>query len=173
MSQNQGKDFESVELGEMNDSAGPQPQREKAPRRVIHFSSGETMEEYSTDEEEEGGEPEKRDLLSSPVDAVRVRSGRQRGLHSGSSGAFIPVSWIVFMFTVKDDVGTIFLVPHVESSHLNHLRFVCQETTETLSASLSYTLNTQNTSVTTQLERKNKETSDYCFVFCDIVKEKE
>uniref|UniRef100_A0A8C7Z148 Protein FAM177A1 n=1 Tax=Oryzias sinensis TaxID=183150 RepID=A0A8C7Z148_9TELE len=66
--QNQGKDFESVELGEMNDSAGPQPQREKAPRRVIHFSSGETMEEYSTDEEEEGGEPEKRDLLSSPVD---------------------------------------------------------------------------------------------------------
>ncbi|RVE55942.1 hypothetical protein OJAV_G00231200 [Oryzias javanicus] len=71
--QNQGKDFESVELGEMDDSAGPQPpQREKAPRRVIHFSSGETMEEYSTDEEEEG-EPEKRDLLSSPVDAVRSK----------------------------------------------------------------------------------------------------
>lgn len=66
-----GKDFESVELGELDGSEEEQqPQREKVPRRIIHFSSGETMEEYSTDEEEDQ-EPEKKDLLSSPVDAVR------------------------------------------------------------------------------------------------------
>ncbi|XP_076613217.1 protein FAM177A1-like isoform X1 [Chaetodon auriga] len=71
-SPNPGKDFESVELGEL-DKRGEQ-QREKAPRRIIHFSSGETMEEYSTDEEEgEDKEPERKDLLSSPVDAVRSK----------------------------------------------------------------------------------------------------
>ncbi|XP_061098063.1 protein FAM177A1-like isoform X2 [Conger conger] len=51
------KDFQTVvvrELGEGKDS-------QKVPRRVIHFASGETMEEYSTEEEEE---PEKKDLLS-------------------------------------------------------------------------------------------------------------
>uniref|UniRef100_A0A674D9N2 Family with sequence similarity 177 member A1 n=1 Tax=Salmo trutta TaxID=8032 RepID=A0A674D9N2_SALTR len=64
-----GKDFESVELGDLE--KGDQKE-EKAPRRIIHFSSGETMEEYSTDEEEgEDKEPEKKDLLSPPVDAVR------------------------------------------------------------------------------------------------------
>lgn len=80
-SSNPGKDFESVELGEL-DKRGEQ-QREKAPRRIIHFSSGETMEEYSTDEEEgEDREAERKDLLASPVDAVRVRKGwgiRPRG----------------------------------------------------------------------------------------------
>ncbi|KAJ3606289.1 hypothetical protein NHX12_025810 [Muraenolepis orangiensis] len=61
-----GKDFECVEL------EGVEP-REKPPRRVIHFSSGETMEEYSTDEEE-GQEPEKKDLLAAtPVDAVTTK----------------------------------------------------------------------------------------------------
>ncbi|XP_035614176.1 protein FAM177A1-like isoform X1 [Oncorhynchus keta] len=66
---NTGKDFESVELGDLE--KGDQKE-EKAPRRIIHFSSGETMEEYSTDEEEgEDKEPEKKDLLSPPVDAVR------------------------------------------------------------------------------------------------------
>lgn len=66
-----GRDFESVELGELDGTEEErQPQREKVPRRIIHFSSGETMEEYSTDEEEDQ-EPEKKDLLSSPVDAVR------------------------------------------------------------------------------------------------------
>ncbi|XP_038583677.1 protein FAM177A1 isoform X1 [Micropterus salmoides] len=68
-----GKDFESVELGEL-DKREEQQQREKVPRRIIHFSSGETMEEYSTDEEEgEEKEPERKDLLSSPVDAVRSK----------------------------------------------------------------------------------------------------
>ncbi|XP_047244347.1 protein FAM177A1-like isoform X1 [Girardinichthys multiradiatus] len=68
-STNPGKDFESVELGEMGKTTEP---REKVPRRIIHFSSGETMEEYSTDEEEDP-EAERRDLLSPPVDAVRSR----------------------------------------------------------------------------------------------------
>ncbi|XP_041814900.1 protein FAM177A1 isoform X2 [Chelmon rostratus] len=73
-STNPGKDFESVELGEL-DKRGEQ-QREKAPRRIIHFSSGETMEEYSTDEEEgEDREAERKDLLASPVDASKLTWG--------------------------------------------------------------------------------------------------
>lgn len=80
-SPNLGKDFESVELGELDKREEElQQQREKVPRRIIHFSSGETMEEYSTDEEEaEEKEAERKDLLSSPVDAVRVRNGGGTG----------------------------------------------------------------------------------------------
>ncbi|CAL8314088.1 unnamed protein product [Lota lota] len=75
-----GNDFECVELegveprgGHREPGAEP---REKPPRRVIHFSSGETMEEYSTDEEG-GDEPEKKDLLAAtpPVNAVRMTWG--------------------------------------------------------------------------------------------------
>ncbi|XP_068938353.1 protein FAM177A1 [Petaurus breviceps papuanus] len=47
--------FENVELGVIG-------KKKKIPRRVIHFVSGETMEEYSTDEDESSGQ-EKRDLL--------------------------------------------------------------------------------------------------------------
>lgn len=82
LSSNPGKDFESVELGELDkrEEEQQQQQREKVPRRIIHFSSGETMEEYSTDEEEgEDKEPERKDLLSSPGDAVRVRKGGGMG----------------------------------------------------------------------------------------------
>uniref|UniRef100_UPI0037E96C13 protein FAM177A1 isoform X1 n=1 Tax=Semicossyphus pulcher TaxID=241346 RepID=UPI0037E96C13 len=69
------KDFESVELGELSKREEEQ-QREKVPRRIIHFSSGETMEEYSTDEEEgEDKEPERKDLLSSPADASKLTWG--------------------------------------------------------------------------------------------------
>ncbi|XP_075963951.1 protein FAM177A1 [Anarhichas minor] len=50
-------DLERVEMG---DSAGRQV---KVPRRTIYFASGETMEEYSTDEEEEE-EPLKRDVVT-------------------------------------------------------------------------------------------------------------
>ncbi|XP_068802552.1 protein FAM177A1 [Struthio camelus] len=50
--------FENVELGVIG-------KKKKVPRRVIHFASGETMEEYSTDDEED--EQEKKDLLP-PVD---------------------------------------------------------------------------------------------------------
>lgn len=57
-------DFETVEIG---DSAGRQG-RVKVPRRTIFFASGETMEEYSTDEEEEVEEPVKREVIA--VDPV-------------------------------------------------------------------------------------------------------
>ncbi|XP_023285738.1 protein FAM177A1-like isoform X2 [Seriola lalandi dorsalis] len=72
---NLSRDFECVELGEQ-EKREEQQQREKVPRRIIHFSSGETMEEYSTDEEEgEDKEPERKDLLSSPVDASKMTWG--------------------------------------------------------------------------------------------------
>ncbi|XP_030577172.1 protein FAM177A1-like isoform X2 [Archocentrus centrarchus] len=74
-SPNPANDFESVELEELE--RGEQ-QKEKTPRRIIHFSSGETMEEYSTDEEDEEAEdkePERKDLLSSPVNASKMTWG--------------------------------------------------------------------------------------------------
>ncbi|XP_008282312.1 protein FAM177A1-like isoform X2 [Stegastes partitus] len=79
-SPSQARDFESVELGELGnreeEEQQQQQQKEKVPRRIIHFSSGETMEEYSTDEEEgEDKEPERKDLLSSPVDASKMTWG--------------------------------------------------------------------------------------------------
>uniref|UniRef100_A0A3B1IMQ8 Family with sequence similarity 177 member A1 n=1 Tax=Astyanax mexicanus TaxID=7994 RepID=A0A3B1IMQ8_ASTMX len=40
------KDFENVELGDIG-------KKQKVPRRTIYFASGETMEEFSTDEEDE------------------------------------------------------------------------------------------------------------------------
>ncbi|XP_029688357.1 LOW QUALITY PROTEIN: protein FAM177A1-like [Takifugu rubripes] len=50
--------------GDLDGNDEPQqPQREKVPRRIIHFSSGETMEEYSTDEEEDQEPEKKKDLL--------------------------------------------------------------------------------------------------------------
>nr|XP_017208017.1 uncharacterized protein LOC751751 isoform X2 [Danio rerio] len=52
------KEYECVELGDLD-------RKEKIPRRIIHFSSGETMEEYSTDEEEDNKQNAKKDLLSS------------------------------------------------------------------------------------------------------------
>ncbi|KAM9355963.1 protein FAM177A1-like [Pholidichthys leucotaenia] len=61
------RDFENVELEEVGH------REEKAPRRIIHFSSGETMEEYSTDEEDR--ETERKDLLSSPVGASKMTWG--------------------------------------------------------------------------------------------------
>uniref|UniRef100_A0A493SUL5 Family with sequence similarity 177 member A1 n=1 Tax=Anas platyrhynchos platyrhynchos TaxID=8840 RepID=A0A493SUL5_ANAPP len=59
---NGDRGFENVELGVIG-------KKKKVPRRVIHFASGETMEEYSTDEEED--EQEKKDLLP-PVDPVGI-----------------------------------------------------------------------------------------------------
>ncbi|ETE73016.1 hypothetical protein L345_01151 [Ophiophagus hannah] len=46
--------------------------KKKIPRRVIHFASGETMEEYSTDEDDE--QQEKKDLLPS-VDPATLTWG--------------------------------------------------------------------------------------------------
>ncbi|XP_077409299.1 protein FAM177A1-like [Vanacampus margaritifer] len=70
------RDFEHVELADTE----REHRREKTPRRIIHFSSGETMEEYSTDEEEEeeedeDKEPERKDLLSPSVDASKMTWG--------------------------------------------------------------------------------------------------
>ncbi|KAM9294444.1 protein FAM177A1 [Gastrophryne carolinensis] len=59
------REFESVELGDVG-------RKKKAPRRIIHFASGETMEEYSTDEEEEL--QEKKDLLPS-IDPSKLTWG--------------------------------------------------------------------------------------------------
>uniref|UniRef100_A0A8C1SIC7 Zgc:153383 n=1 Tax=Cyprinus carpio TaxID=7962 RepID=A0A8C1SIC7_CYPCA len=62
------KGYECVELGDLD-------RREKTPRRIIHFSSGETMEEYSTDEEEEDTtQNAKKDLLSS-IDTSKLTWG--------------------------------------------------------------------------------------------------
>ncbi|XP_056401285.1 protein FAM177A1 isoform X2 [Hyla sarda] len=62
---NGDRTFESVELGDVR-------KKKKIPRRIIHFASGETMEEYSTDEEEEL--QEKRDILPS-VDPTKLTWG--------------------------------------------------------------------------------------------------
>ena len=56
--------FENVELGVIG-------KKKKVPRRVIHFVSGETMEEYSTDEDEVDS-LQKKDVLP-PVDPVGLR----------------------------------------------------------------------------------------------------
>ncbi|XP_037096492.1 protein FAM177A1 [Syngnathus acus] len=52
------EDFERVEMGNTGERQG----RVKLPRRTIYFASGETMEEYSTDEEEE--EPVKKEVVT-------------------------------------------------------------------------------------------------------------
>ena len=64
-----GKDFESVELGDL--SVGQSKVPVKVPRRTIYFASGETMEEYSTDEEEEE-EPAKRDRKSTRLNSSHL-----------------------------------------------------------------------------------------------------
>nr|XP_010966154.1 PREDICTED: protein FAM177A1 [Camelus bactrianus] len=58
--------FENVELGVIG-------KKKKVPRRVIHFVSGETMEEYSTDEDEVDS-LEKKDVLPT-VDPTKLTWG--------------------------------------------------------------------------------------------------
>lgn len=58
------KDFENVELGDL----GKKPA--KIPRRTIYFASGETMEEYSTDEEEEE-EPQQKNISVESVSDIK------------------------------------------------------------------------------------------------------
>ncbi|KAL0615224.1 Protein FAM177A1 [Plecturocebus cupreus] len=58
--------FENVELGVIG-------KKKKVPRRVIHFVSGETMEKYSTDEEEVDS-LEKKDVLPT-VDPTKLTWG--------------------------------------------------------------------------------------------------
>ncbi|MFT7810541.1 protein FAM177A1-like isoform X2 [Arapaima gigas] len=66
-----GKDFESVELGELGKG---DVRKQKVPRRVIHFASGETMEEYSTDEEDEQEVLQKKELPV-PVEPSKLTWG--------------------------------------------------------------------------------------------------
>ncbi|KAJ3613616.1 hypothetical protein NHX12_019862 [Muraenolepis orangiensis] len=61
--------FESVEMGGSVVSAGGP----RAPRRTIHFASGETMEEYSTDEEDDEETPMKKDVVT--VDPSKLTWG--------------------------------------------------------------------------------------------------
>nr|XP_039325082.1 protein FAM177A1 isoform X1 [Saimiri boliviensis boliviensis] len=63
---NNERGFENVELGVIG-------KKKKVPRRVIHFVSGETMEEYSTDEDEVDG-LEKKDVLPT-VDPTKLTWG--------------------------------------------------------------------------------------------------
>lgn len=57
------KEYECVELGDLG-------RKEKIPRRIIHFCSGETMEEYSTDDEEEDKKESTQKGLLSSTDTV-------------------------------------------------------------------------------------------------------
>ncbi|XP_005285400.2 protein FAM177A1 [Trachemys scripta elegans] len=69
---NGDRGFENVELGIIG-------KNKKIPRRVIHFASGETMEEYSTDEEEDPVQ-EKKDLLPS-IDPTTLTWGPYLWFH--------------------------------------------------------------------------------------------
>ncbi|XP_061700631.1 LOW QUALITY PROTEIN: protein FAM177A1 [Syngnathoides biaculeatus] len=68
------EDLERVEMGNSGDRQG----RVKLPRRTIHFASGETMEEYSTDEEEEE-EPVEKKVVT--VDASNLTWGPYLWFH--------------------------------------------------------------------------------------------
>ncbi|XP_077394853.1 protein FAM177A1 [Festucalex cinctus] len=66
-SQEEVGDFEKVEMGNSGERKG----RVKLPRRTIYFASGETMEEYSTDEEED--EPVEKNVVT--VDTSKLTWG--------------------------------------------------------------------------------------------------
>ncbi|XP_068089554.1 protein FAM177B [Hyperolius riggenbachi] len=65
--------LKEVELGDVEE--------QRLPRRIIHFASGETMEEYSTEEEEEGEEEKGQRIDFSKVDTgclIMCTTGRVR-----------------------------------------------------------------------------------------------
>ncbi|XP_049918533.1 protein FAM177A1 [Epinephelus moara] len=66
-------DFERVEMGDSPVGRQGRQERVKVPRRTIFFASGETMEEYSTDEEDEVEEPLRRDVTT--VDPSKLTWG--------------------------------------------------------------------------------------------------
>lgn len=71
-------DCETVEMGDTSGSRTTV----KVPRRTIYFASGETMEEYSTDEEEE--EEAEEDLVKkdvATVDPVGVKENKKKQLN--------------------------------------------------------------------------------------------
>lgn len=61
--------MEAVDLGESG-ASDEKKKRERVPRRIIHFASGETMEEYSTDDEEEISKQ-----LAAPTDPAKLTWG--------------------------------------------------------------------------------------------------
>lgn len=65
--QGAGEDIDCERVA-MGDSVSRQPGM-KVPRRTIYFASGETMEEYSTDEEDEEDQSAKKHTAT--VDLVR------------------------------------------------------------------------------------------------------
>ncbi|XP_076604992.1 protein FAM177A1 [Chaetodon auriga] len=66
-------EFETVEMG------NPAGIKAKVPRRTIYFASGETMEEYSTDEEEEEQEHVNKDVIT--VDSSKLTWGPYLWFH--------------------------------------------------------------------------------------------
>ncbi|KAI7799564.1 protein FAM177A1 isoform X2 [Triplophysa rosa] len=62
------KEYECVELGDLGI-------KKQIPRRIIHFSSGETMEEYSTDDEEEDKKENTQKGLLSSTDTSKLTWG--------------------------------------------------------------------------------------------------
>ncbi|XP_034050748.1 protein FAM177A1 isoform X2 [Thalassophryne amazonica] len=69
MSPGGGVDFDSVEM----EDSGRRSVRVKVPRRTIYFASGETMEEYSTDEDEQEQAMTKKDVVT--VDPSKLTWG--------------------------------------------------------------------------------------------------
>lgn len=91
--------------------------KQKVPRRTIYFASGETMEEYSTDEEEE--EPEKNDVVAT-VDPVSP--GCLRLLLLQPHCSLLMEAVFFFTITVHTHMGSICMVPNVENGYLNCFR---------------------------------------------------
>ncbi|KAB1278343.1 Protein FAM177A1 [Camelus dromedarius] len=89
--------FENVELGVIG-------KKKKVPRRVIHFVSGETMEEYSTDEDEVDS-LEKKDVLPT-VDPTKLTWGPYLWFYM-LRAATSTLSGIAFRF---DPLTSVFLV---------------------------------------------------------------
>jgi len=100
----------------MGDSAGTQV---RVPRRTIFFASGETMEEYSTDEEDVE-EPVKREVIA--VDAVGSLLKSKTNVALPSRRVWSNCLVLFLCISVQTNLGSILLVPHVENGHLNYLR---------------------------------------------------
>lgn len=119
------KEFESVELGDIG------MKKQKVPRRTIYFASGETMEEYSTDEEEEEEVQASIAVKTSadPVGFYVLINSNWTLLHDMSLNRMTfscilltLFSYCVIFVIVQVDLGSIFFVSHVESGNLHYFR---------------------------------------------------
>ncbi|GAB5572792.1 protein FAM177A1 [Prionailurus iriomotensis] len=82
---NSERGFENVELGVIG-------KKKKVPRRVIHFVSGETMEEYSTDEDEVDS-LEKKDVLPTVDPALVIQQWVHKFLLHASGQTETKLTW--------------------------------------------------------------------------------